>query len=58
MKDFNALLRVALDQLQRKWPETKIAYIDFEEPLLQVIQNPDEYGIVQSFIKFLKEREL
>ncbi|XP_058217009.1 GDSL esterase/lipase At5g45960-like [Rhododendron vialii] len=34
VKDFNALLREALIQLQRKWPETKIAYIDFEEPLL------------------------
>ncbi|CAL5335081.1 GDSL esterase/lipase At5g45960-like [Camellia sinensis] len=44
-KDFNLLLQDELKALQNKFPKfgTKIAYIDFEQPLLDIIQNPDEY---------------
>jgi phospholipase/lecithinase/hemolysin len=46
-EDFNVLLRKALEEMQSKWPKTKIAYIDFEEPLLHVIKNPDDYGFTE-----------
>ncbi|KAI8552262.1 hypothetical protein RHMOL_Rhmol06G0253200 [Rhododendron molle] len=42
--DFNSMLQEELDDLQSEHPEIKIAYIYFEEPLLDVIQNPDDYG--------------
>ncbi|KAG5550437.1 hypothetical protein RHGRI_015409 [Rhododendron griersonianum] len=46
-KDFNALLREALEELQSQSPKTKITYIDFEEPLLRIIQNPFDYGFTE-----------
>ncbi|KAF7143940.1 hypothetical protein RHSIM_Rhsim05G0207100 [Rhododendron simsii] len=38
--EFNSLLVVKLQELQSKFPETNIAYIDFEVPLLDAIQDP------------------
>lgn len=42
--DFNSMLQEELEDLQSQHPETKIVYIDFVEPLLDVIQNPHEYS--------------
>ncbi|XP_058215585.1 GDSL esterase/lipase At5g45960-like [Rhododendron vialii] len=46
-KDFNALLREALEELQSQSPNTKITYIDFEKSLLRIIQNPFDYGFTE-----------
>ncbi|XP_058217011.1 GDSL esterase/lipase APG-like [Rhododendron vialii] len=43
-EEFNSLLVVKLQELQSKFPETNIAYIDFEVPLLDAIQDPSSYG--------------
>ncbi|KAH7850869.1 hypothetical protein Vadar_003973 [Vaccinium darrowii] len=45
--DFNSMLQEELEDLQREHPGTRIAYIDFEESLLDVIQKPKEYGFTQ-----------
>ncbi|XP_058219740.1 GDSL esterase/lipase At5g45960-like [Rhododendron vialii] len=45
--DFNSMLQEELDDLQSEHPEIKITYIDFEEPLLDVIENPDDYGYTE-----------
>ncbi|GMP51077.1 hypothetical protein CsSME_00017448 [Camellia sinensis var. sinensis] len=46
VRDFNSLLQNQLKSMQSKLSKfgTKIAYIDFEQPLLDVIQNPNKYG--------------
>ncbi|PSS34641.1 GDSL esterase/lipase [Actinidia chinensis var. chinensis] len=48
-RDFNVLLQNQLKAMQSKLSKvgTKIGYIDFEQPLLDVIQNPKEYGFTQ-----------
>ncbi|XP_052172129.1 GDSL esterase/lipase At5g45960-like [Diospyros lotus] len=45
-EEFNELLQVALKATQSKLSKlgTKIAYIDFNQPLLDLIQNPGYYG--------------
>lgn len=43
-EEFNSLLQKKLVDLQSKLSETKIAYIDFEESLLDAIQNPNDFG--------------
>ncbi|XP_058217587.1 GDSL esterase/lipase At5g45960-like [Rhododendron vialii] len=45
--DFNSMLQEELEDLQSQHPEAKIVYIDFVEPLLDVIQNPHEYGYTE-----------
>ncbi|KAG5545866.1 hypothetical protein RHGRI_018131 [Rhododendron griersonianum] len=46
--DFNSMLQEELEDLQSQHPETKIVYIDFVEPLLDVIRNPHEYGYAEA----------
>ncbi|XP_058217012.1 GDSL esterase/lipase At5g45960-like [Rhododendron vialii] len=43
-QEFNSLLQEKLQDLESILSETKIAYIDFEESLLDAIQNPNSYG--------------
>ncbi|KAI8013886.1 GDSL esterase/lipase [Camellia lanceoleosa] len=49
VRDFNSLLQNQLKSMQSKLSKfgTKIAYIDFEQPLLDVIQNPNKYGFTE-----------
>ncbi|KAI8552266.1 hypothetical protein RHMOL_Rhmol06G0253600 [Rhododendron molle] len=46
-QDFNSMLQEELEDLQSQHLKTKIVYIDFVEPLLDVIQNPHEYGYTE-----------
>ncbi|CAM0912673.1 unnamed protein product [Alopecurus aequalis] len=40
----NALLRVAVDQLQQRRPDSRIIYADYYTPYIQFTRTPDLYG--------------
>ncbi|CAM0957376.1 unnamed protein product [Alopecurus aequalis] len=40
----NAMLRIALDQLQRRRPESRIIYADYYTPYIQFARTPHLYG--------------
>ncbi|XP_010692505.2 GDSL esterase/lipase EXL3 [Beta vulgaris subsp. vulgaris] len=42
---YNSKLSIKLDSLAHKLPHTKVVYIDIYSPLLDLIQNPDKYGL-------------
>ena len=43
---FNKKLYAVLDSLQTSLPDGKFVYIDIYNPLLDVIENPQKYGII------------
>lgn len=40
----NAMLRIALDQLQRRHPDSRIVYADYYTPYIQFARTPHLYG--------------
>lgn len=46
---YNSKLSIKLDSLAHKLPHTKVVYIDIYSPLLDLIQNPDKYGMYPLF---------
>ncbi|KAL6987752.1 hypothetical protein U1Q18_013500 [Sarracenia purpurea var. burkii] len=55
-RDFNLLLQNELNAMHSNLSKlgTQITYIDFEQPLLDVIQNPDTYGLHKILEPFSK----
>jgi hypothetical protein len=51
----NAMLRIALDQLQRRRPEARIIYADYYTPYIQFARTPHLYGTSAIFfyLRFL-----
>lgn len=47
----NAMLRVALDRLQRRRPESRVVYADYYTPYIQFARTPHLYGqsLLRSF---------
>lgn len=41
---FNNKLSSQVDALSKKFPETRLVYLDIYNPLLNMIQNPAKYG--------------
>lgn len=41
---YNTKLQALLDSLSQKLPLSKIVYVDVYNPLLHIVQNPQEYG--------------
>ncbi|KAL4578997.1 hypothetical protein LXL04_015132 [Taraxacum kok-saghyz] len=44
-KLFNNMLKLQLDVLARSLPHSRIAFSDFYNPLMNIIENPQQYGI-------------
>lgn len=43
-KIFNSMLSRMLDALNRNLPDSRIVYVDIYNPLLDLIENPTNYG--------------
>jgi phospholipase/lecithinase/hemolysin len=46
----NAMLRIALDQLQRRRPEARIIYADYYTPYIQFARTPHLYGTLSHLL--------
>lgn len=44
---YNSKLSAELDSLDHKFPNSRIVYIDVYTPTIDIIQNPDKYGLEQ-----------
>ncbi|KAI3724496.1 hypothetical protein L2E82_36276 [Cichorium intybus] len=42
---FNSMLKLQLQILERTLPKSRIAFSDFYDPLMSIIDNPQEYGL-------------
>jgi GDSL-like Lipase/Acylhydrolase len=40
----NTLLKQSLKQLSFKYPQVKIAYADYYDPVLELVKSPEHYG--------------
>ncbi|GKB97442.1 GDSL esterase/lipase EXL3-like protein, partial [Tanacetum coccineum] len=43
-QSFNEMLKPQLQHFESSFPESKVAYIDFYNPVLNMIENPHQYG--------------
>ncbi|PWA60366.1 GDSL-like Lipase/Acylhydrolase superfamily protein [Artemisia annua] len=44
-KSFNSMLKCQLQLLGKSLPESRLYYVDFYYPLLNIIENPQKYGL-------------
>ena len=46
---YNTKLRNLVPELQKSLPESKIAYLDITDSVVEIIQNPEKYGKLQEW---------